>query len=87
MDPFMLLGVAGMIIILAAFLMINAHKLTADSLTYDVLNFVGSTLLVISAYAERIWPFAILNAVFMVYSLKDILFQDLRHSHKAVRKA
>lgn len=87
MDLYLTLGIAGMGMILIGFLLINRHVLTADSLSYDVLNFVGSTLLVISAIPDRAWPFLILNSVFALYSLKDILFQDLRAPHKVMRKA
>lgn len=86
MDLFLALGIIGMSMILIGFLLINMHKLTADSLLYDVLNFVGSTLLVISAIPPRAWPFIILNSVFALYSLKDILFSDLRAPHKVIRK-
>jgi|GEM_PF-327525 len=86
-DIFLSLGIMGMLMILGGFLLIQTHKLTSDSLLYDVLNFVGSTLLVISAWPARQWPFIILNGVFALYSLKDILFIDLRREPKIVRKA
>ncbi len=86
-DPFLLIGIAGMLMILIGFLLINMHKLTADSTWYDVLNFAGSGLLVISALATRAWPFVILNAVFALYSLRDLLVVDLQRTHKLLRKA
>ena len=87
MDLYLTLGIAGMGMILLGFLLINRHAVTADSLFYDALNFVGSSLLVISAIPDRAWPFIILNGVFALFSLKDLLFQDLRTPHKVVRKA
>ncbi len=87
MDLFLGIGIVGMSLILVGFLLINTHKLTADALWYDVLNCIGSTMLVISAIPARMWPFIILNSVFAMYSLKDIIFQDLPTTHKVLRKA
>lgn len=87
MDLFLVIGTIGMLMILSGFLLIQTHRLTADALLYDVLNCIGSALLVISAWSVHIWPFVILNAVFAVYSLKDILFSDLKKKGvKVVRK-
>lgn len=80
-------GILGVCAILTGFLLINTHRVTADSLLYDVLNAVGSMLLIVSAVMTKAWPFVIVNGVFAVYSLKDILFQDLRPHRKVLRKA
>ncbi len=87
MELFPLLGIIGMCFVLTAFLLINAHRLTADSLLYDVLNLVGSTFLVISAWEAHVWSFVILNGVFVLYSLRDIVLEDVRTPHKIIRKA
>lgn len=87
MDFFLVIGTIGMCLILTGFLLINTHKVTADALWYDILNFAGSLLLVISAFEAQIWPFVVLNAVFTVYSLRNILFQDLRTPHKVLRRS
>lgn len=85
-DIFFLMGIAGMLGILAGFLLIQTHKVTADSLLYDVLNFGGSALLVIYGVAGKAWPFVILNGVFALYSLYDIV-KDLQGTHTSkVRK-
>lgn len=79
-DIYFLMGIVGMLCILAGFHLIQTHKLTADSLLYDVLNFVGSGLLVIYGIAGSSWPFVILNGVFALYSLYDIV-KDLQGTH------
>lgn len=87
MDFFFLMGIAGMLCILAGFLLIQTHKVTADSLVYDVLNFLGSGLLVIYGVSGNAWPFVILNGVFAAYSLYDIV-KDLQGTHTSkIRKA
>ena len=85
-DIYFLMGILGMLCILAGFLLIQTHKVTADSILYDVLNFVGSALLVIYGIAGNVWPFVILNGIFAVYSLYDIV-KDLQGTHTSkVRK-
>ena len=72
-DPFLLLGIIGMVLILLAFLLNQRHIWTEDMLRYDLCNAIGSLLLVIYAYEGRAWPFVILNGVWAAYSLKDII--------------
>jgi hypothetical protein len=80
MDLWLMIGVIGMLFILTGFLLIQTHKVTADSLCYDMLNFVGSALLVMYGIAGSVWPFVILNGIFAAYSLWDIL-KDLQGTH------
>jgi len=77
MDLFLLLGITGMSMILVAFFLIQTHRVTADSLMFDLFNAFGSSLLVIYGISGRAWPFVILNAVFALYSFWDIAMHDL----------
>ena len=87
MDFYFLLGITGMLCILGGFLLIQTHRVTADSLLYDVLNFAGSGMLVIYGVAGKVWPFVILNGVFALYSLYDVI-KDLQGTHVSkIRKA
>ncbi len=72
-DPFFAAGLLGMLLILIAFFMVQAHKWSQDGLTYDMINFLGSALLVIYGVAGKAWPFVILNGVWAMYSLKDVI--------------
>ena len=81
MDPYLILGILGMALILLAFFMTQTHRWSADSLTYDAVNFVGSAFLVIYAIPPRAWPFIVLNGVWALVSLKDI-FSDVRGGRK-----
>lgn len=86
-DVYFLIGIMGMLCILAGFLLIQTHKLTADSLLYDTLNFLGSGMLVMYGISGKAWPFVILNGVFAAYSLWDVL-RDLHGRHTShIRKA
>ena len=87
MDLFLLLGIGGMSMILVGFFLIQTHRVTADSLTFDLLNAVGSSLLVIYGISGRTWPFVILNAVLALYSFWDIARHDLNYrKNKEQRK-
>lgn len=85
MDPFLLIGIVGMVLILGAFIAGEAHLLSTDDLLYDVCNFLGSALLVINAWGTHAWPFLILNTVWAAYSLKDIVFDDSKKIKKLLR--
>jgi len=47
-----------------------------DSLAYDVINLVGSGLLVAYGVLIGAWPFVILNSIWAIFSLRDV-FKDL----------
>ncbi len=72
-----IIGVLGATIILIFFILEQLHKISNDGFLYDAGNFVGSVLLVIYAYLLSSVPFLILNLVWAVFSLKDLLTNDL----------
>ena len=76
----LLLGILGMILILIGFFGVQTHKMNQDALSYDILNFLGSALLVYYGVIGHAWPFVILNSVWALYSLKDIV-SDVRHKN------
>jgi len=69
----LVIGIIGMILILVAFFQVQSHAWSQDGLAYDVVNFAGSVLLVIYGITGGAWPFVILNGVWALYSLKDII--------------
>ncbi len=70
------IGIAGALIILLAFGLNELNKLPNNSLTYDILNFSGSGLLIMNAAYFHSWPFLVLNIVWFLVSLRDI-WKDL----------
>jgi hypothetical protein len=50
---------------------VQMHIWTQDQFKYDVLNLIGSSLLLAYALDGRAWPFVVLNAVWALYSLRD----------------
>jgi hypothetical protein len=79
------IGTTGAVCILAAFLLVQSHRWSQDSLYYDILNFAGSVLLLMYGWIGEVWPFVVLNAVWALYSLKDIV-ADTRRQPKQIRK-
>ncbi len=88
MDLFLLIGIVGMACILFSFLMVQRHTWTQDDLIYDLLNAIGSILLVINAVAGGAWPFVILNTIWALYSLRDVIMVDAWKwpKHKKIRR-
>lgn len=82
----LLLGIVGMALILLAFFMGQIKRWSQDDLIYDLVNLVGSVLLVTYAIPSRSWPFIILNGTWAAVSLKDVITDLLpngRHQPQA----
>ena len=76
-----LIGTAGATLILIAFVLNQFHVWKDDDLLYDTVNFVGAALLVTYAVLLGSWPFAVLNGVWTIVSLRDA-FLDVQRKHR-----
>jgi hypothetical protein len=81
MNITLIIGIAGAFILLVFFMLEQANKVSNESLWYDSANFIGSVLLTIYAVLLFSIPFAILNGVWAIFSLKDV-FIDLNRMRK-----
>lgn len=79
-DTYLLLGIIGMILILIGFVFNQLGRWKQEMFVYDLCNLVGGIFLVVYAYAGKAWPFFILNGVWALYSLKDVIY-DIKNSH------
>lgn len=79
-DP-IYIGSVGAGLILVAFVLGQMHVWKDTYLVYDLLNAVGSILLIIYAVIGYSWPFVVLNVVWAVVSLKDV-YSDLKRNSK-----
>lgn len=77
-----IVGVFGASIILIVFVLNQINKLKNDSFLYDFLNLIGSILLMIYAILLTSYPFLILNLVWALVSLKDVVKYFFKHTRR-----
>ncbi|MEM4263888.1 MAG: hypothetical protein QW666_03270 [Candidatus Woesearchaeota archaeon] len=82
----LMIGLCGMVLVLLAFLMNQTHIWKDTDLIYDGTNFLGGALLVWYAWIIYSWPFLLLNAVWTLWSLRDV-YIDITKKPKQKRKA
>ena len=68
-----IIGFIGMFLILFAFVMNQLNKWDSNSLLYDIVNSAGGLMLITYAVFIRSYPFLILNVVWTVVSIKDVV--------------
>lgn len=73
MDIPTIIGSIGAALILVAFILNQLNKWKKDDLKYDLVNLIGSIILIIFALMISAWPFLILNSVWAVVSLRDVI--------------
>jgi len=68
-----LIGVAGVAILLVFFILNRLHRISTENIWYDVGNFAGAFLLVIYAYILGSIPFFVLEGVWALFSLLNVV--------------
>jgi len=70
----LIIGLLGMFCILFAFILEEFWKrFNPNTYKFNLLNIVGSGLLIVYAYNLRGWPFLILNSVWLVAAFIKLL--------------
>lgn len=77
MDPVTLLGIVGAFIILILFILAQLDILSVDNIWYDTGNVTGGAILFVYAILISSIPFMIINGVWTLFSLRDVIL-DLR---------
>ena len=72
-DTAVILGVAGMITLLIGFVLNLFKFVHADSVLYDLLNVLGCACLAVYAYALGSIPFLILELIWGIFSLYELI--------------
>jgi hypothetical protein len=68
-----LVGTLGVSLLLIAFALNLANKLSATSRTYLLLNIIGAGLAGLSSYMIQFWPFVVLEGVWTISSIYMII--------------
>lgn len=86
MDATLILGIVGAGLILLAFILNQFEVWKGTDLSYDLVNLVGGTILVVYGVLTEAWPFVILNVVWSIVSLKDVI-QYVLHGKRTKQQA
>ncbi|MFA5127542.1 MAG: hypothetical protein WC457_00885 [Patescibacteria group bacterium] len=70
--PETIIGILGAAIILLCYILNQSHVWKDTDLKYDLLNFIGSGLLVVYGLMIHGYPFVALNGVWAIVSLRDV---------------
>lgn len=72
----LIIGSLGATITLIAFVLNQTNRISNDNFYYDLANFASGVLLFIYAFILGSVPFMIINAVWGLVSLKDLVFRE-----------
>ncbi|MEQ9287319.1 MAG: hypothetical protein RIG77_10450 [Cyclobacteriaceae bacterium] len=64
-----IIGWIGSILLIAAYLLISQDRIKSQSYTYQLLNVVGSVLLIVNTIYYRAYPSSALNVIWVVIGI------------------
>ena len=73
--------VAGSLLILVPFVLVQVRRLRPEALPYTLSNLVGSTVLAVDAWHGQQWGFLLLEATWAAVSLLALLRRDSSPAH------
>jgi hypothetical protein len=73
------IGWLGAISVLAAYLLLLQHRITAHGRAYLGLNFVGSAGLAVSTSVAHAWPSAAVNVIWLMIGVGPLVRAGLRY--------
>ena len=82
MDTPTIIGSIGAALILIAFILNQLNKWKKTDLKYDLVNLIGSVILMVFSWLIFAWPFLVLNSVWAGVSLRDVI-KDLKDRKNA----
>jgi lipid-A-disaccharide synthase-like uncharacterized protein len=68
-----IIGITGAFLLLLSFTLNQVHVWKDSDLTYDLVNLIGGTLLVIYGLFIHGYPFVVLNGMWAIVSLRDLI--------------
>lgn len=73
------IGTAGVTLLLIAFALNIARKISPESKSYLLLNIVGAGMAGISSYMIQFWPFVVLESVWVIATFAALI-KSLKHA-------
>lgn len=75
-----LLGWLGSILLLLGYTLNIFKKINSNSYNFLILNFVGSTCLVVNAFVYKVYPFFVINLFWVIASIIQIINNKRYHA-------
>lgn len=69
----LIIGFVGASLVLIAFIFNENKKWSDGDFKYDLANCIGGLFLVIYGVLSKAWPFVVLNTVWFLVSLRDVI--------------
>lgn len=66
-------GWIGMVLILMAYYLVSAKKVTAQAHSYQLLNFFGAIGIIWNTLVQQAWPAMTLNIVWAIIAINTLL--------------
>jgi len=63
----------GVIILLVAFLLNLYKKISANSIPYTIMNFLGAAICGFSSYLISFYPFVVLESIWAIFALVSLI--------------
>lgn len=67
------IGTTGVTLLLIAFALNIAKKITPESPSYLILNILGAAMAGVSSYMIQFWPFVVLESVWVLASIAALI--------------
>lgn len=74
-----LAGWTGMVLLVLAYALLSAKKLSSHSLGYNLLNLLGGIGLLVNTISGKSWPAAALNALWAIIALITLFKLERRN--------
>ncbi|MDI6845791.1 MAG: hypothetical protein QME28_06605 [Candidatus Saccharicenans sp.] len=75
-------GWSGALMLLLAYFLVSTRKLAGDSLAYQLLNLLGSALLLLNAYHFGAFPSVGVNSVWIIIAILTIIKSQTRNQRE-----
>ena len=68
-----IIATIGVVILLMAFLLNLYKKLSANSIPYTLMNFIGATTCGYSSFLIKFYPFVVLETIWALFALASLI--------------